>query len=153
MLTKKDGEEPLHQPVLHVVLHHHPVVHYPTPPLALNQTESIHHESVKRRCTSRKKRSKLSKSRKRSKQERDNQRLDPSFEQDRRSYNLPDSMTENVLSNFSKYVKHATLQETVLDENPVPNNVAEVHPKNLIDWLSIVYQSRRKFEKWRRLEI
>ena len=133
MLTKKDGEEPLHQPVLHVVLHHHPVVHYTTPPLALNQTESIHHENVKRRCTSRKKRSKLSKSRKRSKQERDNQRLDPSFEQDRRSYNLPASMTENVLSNFLKYVKHATLQETVLDENPVPNNVAEVHPKNLID--------------------
>ena len=30
------------------------------------------------------------------------------------------------LSSFRKYIKDATLQETVLDKYPVPNNVAEV---------------------------
>ena len=40
-------------------------------------------------------------------------------------------MTEYVLSNYRKYIKDATLQETVLDKYPAPNNVAEVYPKKL----------------------
>ena len=56
------------------------------------------------------------------------QRFDPSSEQEKRLWNLPYSIGEYVLGNFSKCTKDSTLQQTVLHEHLVPNNVA--YPKD-----------------------
>ena len=66
-------------------------------------------------------------------------------------------MAEYVQSNFRKYIKDATLQETLLDEHTVPNNVAKVYPEKLNSFIkdrrteqkNIFYQNRRIFEEWK----
>lgn len=92
------------------------------------------------------------------KQEGDNKRFDPSSEQKRRSWNLPESMAEYVQSNFRRYIRDATLHETVLDERPVPNDMAKVNSKKRNSFIEdrrteprkIFFQNIRIFEEWKK---
>ena len=59
------------------------------------------------------------------------QMFHPSSGQDKRSWRLPDSMVDSVLNNFNRYFKDSILKGSILDEHPVPKNVAEVYPKIL----------------------
>ena len=75
-------------------------------------------------------------------------RFDPSSEQERRSWYLPVSIEAYLLSNFRKYIKHATLQETtVLDQHPVPNSLAKLYPKKLDSFIKNSLSKRKKIRQ------
>ena len=56
-------------------------------------------------------------------------------------------MAEYLFSNFRKYIKHAKLQETALDERPVPNNLAKVYPKKLDNFIKDSLSKQKKIRE------
>ena len=40
-----------------------------------------------------------------------------------------------VRNNFNRYIKDSTLPESILDEHPVPEIIAEVYPKRLNEFI------------------
>ena len=52
--------------------------------------------------------------------------FDPPLEQEKKLWNLADTMAEYVLGNFTKDIKDNTIQEIVDDELQVTGNMAKV---------------------------